>query len=458
MRKKDRIWIGVLLFAGVLLQGVAERAAEAEPLDLPFIGEGELAFFTDTAGFQASEGFTRQEIYVLLDASQLKFRRKRKRYEAEMELSVSLTDSGGVVVNQESWKRKVWVENADDVEGAGLPFRDMIGFDLKPGAYRMTLSIRDLKEKKNGVAKGDLRVRDFEEQTLKSSDLLFASGLSRTGAEGRFSRYGWLVTPNVTRTYPAGGDIEVYFEIYHLSAPVEDADNTFLLGYSLLDTAGTVVAKFADQRLMKPGTSAVKTEIFNSGDLPPDRYFFQVEALDRSNRTVHRMRRMISLVRQQEVVELTQEEKENIRYYRDIRYIARGSQWKEYRNLKNRRDQMTFLKAFWKELDPTPGTDENERLIQHIFRMRFAENNYAAGRGKRGSDTDKGRIYIKFGEPSDIQYNLAASNEKPFEVWTYEEQRGVRFIFMDRRGAGVFELVHSTHPAETYNPNWRLME
>ena len=458
MRNKDRLWIGVLLFAGVMLLGAMGHGAEAEPLDLPFIGEGDLAFFTDTAGFQASVGFTRQEIYVLLDASQLKFRRKRKRYEAEMELSVSLTDSGGVVVNQESWKRKVWVENADDVEGAGLPFRDMIGFDLKPGAYRMTLSIRDLKEKKSGVAKGDLRVRDFEERTLKSSDLLFASGLSRTGAEGRFSRYGWLVTPNVTRTYPAGGDIEVYFEIYHLSDPVEGADNTFLLGYSLLDTAGTVVAKFADQRLMKPGTSAVKTEIFNTGDLAPDRYFFQVEALDRSNRAVHRMRRMISLARQQEVVELTQEEKENIRYYRDIRYIATGSQWKEYRKLKNRRDQMSFLKAFWKELDPTPATDENERLIQHIFRMRYAENNYAAGRGKRGSDTDKGRIYIKFGEPSDIQYNLAASNEKPFEVWTYEEQRGVRFIFMDRRGAGVFELVHSTHPAETYNPNWRLME
>lgn len=458
MRNKDRLWIGVLLFAGVMLLGVEGRGAEAEPLDLPFIGEGDLAFFTDTAGFQASVGFTRQEIYVLLDASQLKFRRKRKRYEAEMELSVSLTDSGGVVVNQETWKRKVWVENADDVEGAGLPFRDMIGFDLKPGAYRMTLAIRDLKEKKNGVATGDLQVRDFEEQVLKSSDLLFASGLSRRGAEGRFSRYGWLVTPNVTRTYPAGGDIEVYFEIYHLSAPVEGADNTFLLGYSLLDTAGTVVVKFADQRLMKPGTSAVKTEIFNAGDLPPDRYFFQVEALDRSNRAVHRMRRMISLARQQEVVELTQEEKENIRYYRDIRYIARGSQWKEYRKLKNRRDQMTFLKAFWKELDPTPATDENERLILHIFRMRFAENNYAAGRGKRGSDTDKGRVYIKFGEPSDIQYNLAASNEKPFEVWTYEEQRGVRFIFRDRRGAGVFELVHSTHPAETYNPNWRLME
>ena len=458
MSNTKRIWMGVLLFVGASFWFTQGHCGEAQRVDLPLMGEGDLTFFTDTAGFQASVGYTRQEIYVLLDASQLKFRRKRKRYEAELELSIALADSGGTVVNEETWNRKVWVENADDVESAGLPFRDMIGFDLKPGPYRMTLSIRDLKQENKGVAEGVLQVRDFERQALKSSDLLFASGLSRTDTDGRFSRYGWLVTPNVTRAYPVGGDIEVYFEIYHLSPPVEEADNTFILGYSMLDTAGAALMTFDHQRLLKPGTSAVKTEIFNTGDLPPGSYYLQVEVLDRSNRAVHRARRMVSLARKQEVVELTQEERDNIRCYKGIRYIATGSQFKEYRTLKNRRDQMAFLKAFWKEMDPTPATDENERLVQHIQRMRFAENNYAAGRGKRGSDTDKGRIYVKFGEPSDIQYNLAASNEKPFEVWTYEDQRGVRFIFKDRRGAGVFELVHSTHPTETYNPQWRMME
>ncbi len=458
MRNMNRLWIGVSLVASVTTwcsQGLCE---EMQPVDLPRMGEGKLEFFTDTAGFQGSVGYTRQEIYVLLDASQLKFRRKKKRYEAEMELAVSLADSGGVVVNEETWKRKVWVENADDIEGAGLPFRDVIGFDLEPGAYRMSLTIRDLKQKNSGLAKGILRVRDFEGQTLKSSDLLFASGVSRTDTDGRFSRYGWLVTPNVTRTYPVGGDIEVYFEIYNLSPPVEGADNTFILGYSMLDTTGASLMKFSDQRLLKPGTSAVKTEIFKTGDLPPGSYYLQVEALDRSNRAVLRAKRLVSLAVQQEPMELTQAERDNIRYYKDIRYVAKGSQLKEYDRLQSRQDQMVFLKAFWKGLDPTPATDENERLIQHLQRMRFAENNYAAGRGKRGSDTDKGRIHIKLGEPSDIQYNLAASNEKPFEVWTYEERRGVRFIFMDRRGAGIFELVHSTHPAETYNPSWRLIE
>ena len=365
---------------------------------------------------------------------------------------------GGGIVSEETWKRKVWVENADDVEGAGLPFRDMIGFDLKPGPYRMKLSVRDLKQDYKAVAEGILEVRNFERQALKSSDLLFASGLSRAEKESRFSRYGWLVTPNVTRTYPAGGDIEVYFEIYNLSPPVEGADNTFILGYSVLDTAGATLMTFDHQRLLKPGTSAVKTDVFGAGDLPPGSYYLQVEVLDRGNRAVHRARRMVSLARKQKVVELTQEERDNVRYYKDIRYVAAGSRFKEYRKLKNRQDQMAYLKTFWKDMDPTPATDENERLIQHIQRMRFADNNYAAGRGRRGSDTDKGRIYVKFGEPSDIQYNLAASNEKPFEVWTYENQRGVRFIFMDRRGAGVFELVHSTHPAETYNPHWRLIE
>ena len=211
MRITKRIWIGALLVAGVTVWCSEGHGGEVQRVDLPLMGEGDFRFFTDTAGFQSSVGYTRQEIYVLLDASQLKFRRKRKRYEAELALSIALADSGGAVVNEETWKRKVWVEDAEDIEGAGLPFRDMIGFDLKPGTYRMTLSIRDLKQDYKAVAEGVLQVRDFERQALKSSDLLFASGLSKTDTDGRFSRYGWLVTPNVTRTYPAGGDIEVYF-------------------------------------------------------------------------------------------------------------------------------------------------------------------------------------------------------------------------------------------------------
>ena len=127
---------------------------------------------------------------------------------------------------------------------------------------------------------------------------------------------------------------------------------------------------------------------------------------------------------------------------------------KVYKNLVSQDSRMKFLKAFWKNLDPTPDTPTNERLIEHIRRMRHAEDHFFGGHGKRGSDTDKGRVYIKYGPPDDLQYGTSASGQKPYEIWTLEKKGRNEFVFRDQRGLGVFELVHSTYPGEVHNPHW----
>ena len=87
--------------------------------------------------------------------------------------------------------------------------------------------------------------------------------------------------------------------------------------------------------------------------------------------------------------------------------------------------------------------------------MSHAENRFVAGPRQRGSDTDKGRVYIKYGPPDDIDYHTSAAGDKPHEVWHYTTRGNYRFIFRDRRGSGNYELVHSTYPGEAYNPYWR---
>ena len=55
----------------------------------------------------------------------------------------------------------------------------------------------------------------------------------------------------------------------------------------------------------------------------------------------------------------------------------------------------------------------------------------------------------------DREYRSAVDSVKPYEIWTYDDQGTYEFIFRDRRGVGVYELVHSTYPGELYNPNWQ---
>jgi hypothetical protein len=106
-------------------------------------------------------------------------------------------------------------------------------------------------------------------------------------------------------------------------------------------------------------------------------------------------------------------------------------------------------------MDPTPGTPVNEKLIEHIRRMRFSDNNFSGSHRQKGYDTAKARVYVKYGPPSERDYRSAVDSVKPYEVWTYEETGTYEFVFRDRRGIGVYELVHSTYPGELYNPNWQ---
>ncbi len=436
-------------------EGQPPSGAPDEYQDMPMMSRGDLRFFIDTAGFRGPKGYTREELYILVDAKQFQFVPEQDRHVAQMDLSVTLVDTSGTPVEKETWTRNVSVRDLKGIQSAALPFRDLARFDLLPGMYRMTCAIEDIYGDKQGTCEGLLQVPNFEGEALVASDILFASKLEKAEEEGRFFKYGWNVVPNTTRSYFAGKPMQFYFEIYNLAAHSDRSNSSFVLGYSLTDSSGIPRRTFPSKRLIKPGKSIVKTDTLDTEGLEGGTYYFQVEAFDRSSREHLRQRRMVFLAAQETPKDLTEDQKDQLRYYGHIRYIAGKKERDALKKLETQEDSLRFLRAFWKNLDPSPETPANERLIEHMHRMRYAENNFSSGHKKRGSDTDKGRVYIQYGPPDDIQYNTGGAGKKPFEAWSYEKQRRSEFIFRDRRGVGTYELVHSTHPGERYNPDWR---
>ena len=151
--------------------------------------------------------------------------------------------------------------------------------------------------------------------------------------------------------------------------------------------------------------------------------------------------------------ELTEDQLRQLRYYRSIKLLASKDEWKVYDKVKkDDLAQKKFLRQFWKKLDPTPGTDINERLIEHIRRMRYCDDNFSGRAGRPGSETQLARVYILYGPPDDIERDAAGSERKPFEVWHYGRYE---FVFQDRNALGIYDLVHSTYPGELNNPMWR---
>ena len=102
-------------------------------------------------------------------------------------------------------------------------------------------------------------------------------------------------------------------------------------------------------------------------------------------------------------------------------------------------DYPRILKDYWSQYDPSPETAFNPIMQEYYSRIDYAAREFAAIGKANGISTDRGRVYIRFGNPDNIE---RTSNEhgNVVETWTYLNQ-DMKFIFVDKKGTGSFTLI-----------------
>jgi GWxTD domain-containing protein len=118
-----------------------------------------------------------------------------------------------------------------------------------------------------------------------------------------------------------------------------------------------------------------------------------------------------------------------------MRYILPYS---EYRMLKKKSDSDRWeaLHIYWKEQDPSPETPENELLQELNERVKFSNKNFSIL--MHGWRTDRGRIYIIYGEPQLVDDSYQDNMGYHYQKWVYSN--GKEFIFIDRTMSGDYTL------------------
>lgn len=64
----------------------------------------------------------------------------------------------------------------------------------------------------------------------------------------------------------------------------------------------------------------------------------------------------------------------------------------------------------------------------------------------------KNGVYIVYGPPSAVERDTVSTTGEALETWTCEKDSRDQFVFLDRWGQGVFQLVHSGMPGDIQNP------
>ena len=95
-----------------------------------------------------------------------------------------------------------------------------------------------------------------------------------------------------------------------------------------------------------------------------------------------------------------------------------------------------FIAEFWKRRDPDPDTERNEFRIEYEDRVAKAGALFH-GEGRPGWQTDRGRIFILFGPPSERQTFPMDASGFCREVWYYG---AFPVIFIDEHCSGYFVM------------------
>jgi len=103
----------------------------------------------------------------------------------------------------------------------------------------------------------------------------------------------------------------------------------------------------------------------------------------------------------------------------EVVYIITPKERDVFLQLENDRDREVFIKAFWRQRDPTPDTETNEFREEHYRRISYANTWFGRDAPGPGWRTDMGRIYIILGEPRTIDRFENLTQVYPTVIWFY---------------------------------------
>jgi len=140
----------------------------------------------------------------------------------------------------------------------------------------------------------------------------------------------------------------------------------------------------------------------------------------------------------------------------DVIYIITDEERQAFKRLNTDEEREQFIEQFWLRRDPTPDTEENEFKEEHYRRIAYANEHYASG--IPGWKTDRGRIYITYGPPDEIDSHPSGGSYErpmeegggetstyPFEDWRYRYIEGigndVNIEFVDPTMTGEYHMT-----------------
>lgn len=416
------------------------------------------------------------------------------KFQGKIEITmIFLKDS--VVANYD--KYELLSPEIDDTSRVAFNFLDQQRFSLPNGLYEYEIIIRDINSSNLPYSATQTIEIKVPEDEISVSGIEMVESYTPTVETNMLSKSGYDLVPYVFNYLPSDvNSLIFYTEIYNADKAL-GADEQYLLNY-FVETyeSGKKLNNFTRFKRESAKPVSILFANFNVADLPSGNYNLVVEARDRNNEVLAQNRiffqrsnpevspdyedyAMVS-VQKSFVSNITS--KDTLRQYID--YLLPISTNMEMNFIKYQIEKgdgdfelmQRFFLNFWLDRDEVnPEYAWNEYLAN----VELVNDQFGAPgtKGKRGYQTDMGRVFLKYGPPNTItdrpydasggagmvvsDYNKVAvdGGMVPYQIWHYytlDNLKNRKFVFSNPHLAlSDYQLIHSNFPGEISNANWQ---
>lgn len=350
------------------------------------------------------------ELSIMLSVpyDEIHFVKKNSQFKGRFDISIMIFEGKEKRVS-ESWIEKLTVNEFKLTNSRKKTIEMQKSYILEPGKYRLEILITDLKTQNRRKQVKDIDMNKLSNGPWMMGDLYFMKdssavkgtkdmpeaiyvGFSASGVEGKYP-FTYVLQSRDKILKQGKFEIELVKERHEYIFPVRTADlnynQYFLTLITVIDS--TEYKRSIPLRVQWSGTSSLIPNL--------------------------------------------EEAIEQMRYLSHTGYFPSRT-YKKMINAEGE-EQKDFFTETWKNIDPTPHTENNELMNEYYYRVHVVNQRFSGHR--EGWRSDRGMIYIIYGEPDAVEEHHMEIDTKPYMIWYYYSVNR-SFIFIDHTGFGDYQL------------------
>lgn len=433
-----------------------------------------LRAFLSYATFNVPDADPFIEVYLAIDGNSVVFVPDgNQHFQAAIDITISFARNDSI---RSFAKYTLNSPKINDLSRTAIGIIDQQRFLLPAGNYTMMIEMLDPNNSQVPPFSTSEQVSlEFDNTKVQFSAIQLVERFETALTQTELTKNGYDLIPMVYAFYPASSSkLNFYTEIYNTSK-VFGSEGKFLVnGYIESNENLSRMSDFVFRKRMDARTANVILHSMDIAQLPSGNYNLVLEVRDQNNKLVTNNK--VFFQRSNPGVEFRIGDLSSVvvgntfasrivhadslrDFLRCIAPIASEAERDYAYNLAKTTDVPTmqrFFYNFWQKRNYDDPASEWQKYYQQVRKVNAAYSTQV----KKGYNTDRGRVYLKYGPPDQLVENYSEPGAYPYEIWHYYNlgrQRNKRFVFATKdMVTNDFALIHSDAIGELSNYRWQL--